>query len=388
MGTPGYMAPEQVRDSAGVDRRTDIFALASILYEMLSGKKAFADHLGRLDLASTIDVVPRPLSQIVPTLEPRVSDAIAKALSRDREDRFPDCRAFAAALGIDMQAALDPDRGGPSLSLDPRSFPPPTGAPRTGPKPGGPTLEPRTNDSQAESTLFTDGGTPAPAPERRRSPWVALAAVAAGVALLGLLGAGVIGVVLATRGTAPDEAPAETVSTDPPPLVAPPPATATIPPPVPTIAAPSPSAEVRVDAPRPPPSSVAQEPAPAPVPSPVETNDAVALVEPEPAPPPTPAPVDVMARLGGRWSGKADGRPFELRFLSADHQDVEAEAVFFAGSTSRNVLLVGTFDPASGLLSLRSRDGNVSFTGQWSASGLTGSYAMGGKKSLPWSVSR
>ncbi len=394
MGTPGYMAPEQVRDSSGVDRRTDIFALASILYEMLSGRKAFADTLGRLDVASTIDIVPRALTEVVPAIDPRVSDAIAKALARDREDRFPDCRAFAAALGIEMQPWLDPkaERAGPELSLDPRSFPPPTGNPRTGPKPGGPTLAPPTSSSQAESTLFEDAvrvdglrsaEALAPPPARRppRAAWIVLAAAVAGGAML-LVAAGIAGVVFVTRSGEPEIAPPPQIAIAPeqpaplPASVAPVPAPAPVP------------ALVRSPVPAPAPSAV---PVPAPVAgasSPGSTNDAVALIEPEPAPPVAPAPVDMMARIGGRWSGKADGRPFELRILSADPQAVKAEAVFFAGSTSRKELLSGTFDPSKGLLALKSRDGQVSFAGQLTGGGLTGSYAMGGKKSLPWSVTR
>jgi hypothetical protein len=95
-----------------------------------------------------------------------------------------------------------------------------------------------------------------------------------------------------------------------------------------------------------------------------------------------------MSSLGGRWTGKADGRPFELRFVSADARAVQAEAVLLAGTSTRNELLLGTFDPTTGLLSLASRDGSVRFVGTLRGSTLSGTYAMGKGKSLPWSVSR
>ena len=50
MGTPAYMAPEQIRSTKDVDQRADIFSLGTILYELLTGHRAFrAEHTGPIE---------------------------------------------------------------------------------------------------------------------------------------------------------------------------------------------------------------------------------------------------------------------------------------------------------------------------------------------------
>ncbi|MCP4807171.1 MAG: serine/threonine protein kinase [Proteobacteria bacterium] len=100
MGPPGYMAPEQVRDSATVDARADVFALGAILYEMISGRRAF----GSGDLLTTLNRTAKgeftPLSELDPDCPFELDFAIRTALSVDPEDRFPDCQRFARALDL------------------------------------------------------------------------------------------------------------------------------------------------------------------------------------------------------------------------------------------------------------------------------------------------
>jgi serine/threonine-protein kinase len=97
MGTPAYMSPEQVQGQA-VDGRADQFSLAVIAYEVLTGEKPFvADYLPTL-LYKIVREDPVPPHRLNPTLGPAIEEALKKALSKDPEQRFPDCAAFASAL--------------------------------------------------------------------------------------------------------------------------------------------------------------------------------------------------------------------------------------------------------------------------------------------------
>ncbi len=94
MGTPAYMAPEQIRDSAAVDERADVFSLGAILYELVTGAMAF-------DGADTLDIFERvargrydPVEERAPDAPERMKLAIRKALQVERDER----PAHAAAL--------------------------------------------------------------------------------------------------------------------------------------------------------------------------------------------------------------------------------------------------------------------------------------------------
>jgi len=96
MGTPAYMSPEQALGQvAKIDARTDQFALAAVLYEMLAGKGAFHQPG---------DVVYAILERVVhgspePLKDPHVNRAVMHALSKKPEDRFLSLREFLAAVG-------------------------------------------------------------------------------------------------------------------------------------------------------------------------------------------------------------------------------------------------------------------------------------------------
>jgi len=100
MGTPSYMAPEQIRDAKRVDKRGDIFALGSILYELCTGQRAFGgdDILAQLAAVAAGDHVPP--RQLAPDLPDAVVDVIEHCLQVDREDRMPSCDALLQALPV------------------------------------------------------------------------------------------------------------------------------------------------------------------------------------------------------------------------------------------------------------------------------------------------
>ncbi|MEZ0227961.1 MAG: serine/threonine-protein kinase, partial [Planctomycetota bacterium] len=97
-GTAGYMAREQMLDARSADASADVFALGAILYECLAGEPAFvgATVIELVSLIEKGEVAPlRTRRADVPRW---LDDAVLRALSPERADRFPDGHAFAAAL--------------------------------------------------------------------------------------------------------------------------------------------------------------------------------------------------------------------------------------------------------------------------------------------------
>jgi serine/threonine-protein kinase len=95
MGTPPYMSPEQIA-AENVDERTDQFALAAILYEMVSGRMAFMREGDTADKMRH-----RVCHEEPPLLESyAVEPVVRRALSKRREDRYATVAEFMAALGI------------------------------------------------------------------------------------------------------------------------------------------------------------------------------------------------------------------------------------------------------------------------------------------------
>ena len=98
IGTPLYMAPEQRRGSEG-DERSDLYSLAVVLYEILSGAPPFAG-LDEVELLQAqIGKDPPPLVPRVAGVSPELEAAIMKALAKRPEQRYPSIRAFSDAIG-------------------------------------------------------------------------------------------------------------------------------------------------------------------------------------------------------------------------------------------------------------------------------------------------
>lgn len=97
-GTAGYMAPEQIRIGSPLGPRADQFALAAILYELLSGKKAFDGRSGPEILAQTATAEPRPLSEVATWIPDVFDPVLSRALAKDPAERYSGMAAFAWAL--------------------------------------------------------------------------------------------------------------------------------------------------------------------------------------------------------------------------------------------------------------------------------------------------
>jgi Tol biopolymer transport system component len=113
VGTVGYMSPEQVR-AERVDHRSDIFSLGVILYEMLSGKRAFRGASAIETLNAILKEDPPELSELNSQINPALERVVMHCLEKSPEQRFQSARDVAFALealsgltsGRTMTAAL------------------------------------------------------------------------------------------------------------------------------------------------------------------------------------------------------------------------------------------------------------------------------------------
>ena len=94
-GTPGYMAPEQLRGDP-VDARTDVFAVGAVVHEMLSGRAAFPGSSGQERLAAVLSRDPDPIA--VPGVSPGLGAILTRAMKREATERYPDASSFLADL--------------------------------------------------------------------------------------------------------------------------------------------------------------------------------------------------------------------------------------------------------------------------------------------------
>jgi serine/threonine protein kinase len=97
VGTPAYMAPEQV-ELKGVDARTDVYALGLLLYEMVTGSKAFEGDSPIAVAVKQLREIPTPPREIVPSLPAYAEAVILKCVQKDPRERFQSMDELAAAL--------------------------------------------------------------------------------------------------------------------------------------------------------------------------------------------------------------------------------------------------------------------------------------------------
>ena len=101
IGTPAYMSPEQSAGESNVDGRSDLYSLASVLYEMLAGEPPFTGQTAAAIIAKRLGA-PTPQVRVIRQSVPEAVDrALQKALQRAPADRFDTVTAFARALRAD-----------------------------------------------------------------------------------------------------------------------------------------------------------------------------------------------------------------------------------------------------------------------------------------------
>lgn len=106
MGSPLYMSPEQLASAKDVDPRTDIWAIGTVLYELLSGRVPFeADTMPQL-CTLILHTEPPPLRSIRPEVPEALEQTISRCLRKARAERYANVAALAADL-----AAFSPDAG-------------------------------------------------------------------------------------------------------------------------------------------------------------------------------------------------------------------------------------------------------------------------------------
>jgi Tol biopolymer transport system component len=104
LGTAGYMSPEQARGQA-VDKRTDIFAFGAILYEMLSGRRAFDGETAMDAVTAVLNDDPPELSAAERRIPPALTRIVDRCLKKNPAGRFQSASDLAFALeGVSQQS--------------------------------------------------------------------------------------------------------------------------------------------------------------------------------------------------------------------------------------------------------------------------------------------
>ncbi|HEU4409587.1 MAG TPA: protein kinase [Polyangiaceae bacterium] len=301
-GKLAYIAPEYL-SKGELDRRSDVYSAAVVLWEMLAGRRLFVGR-SELELMSRVlGLVVPPLVAVRPAAPPALAEAVKRGLSRDPDERFPDALSMARAIRDALPLAGNADVGAwvrslaaeslaaraDALARAQQAFPARGSAPPTS---GAPTSEATASDATAShrrpilsSIDLTVPSANAPSPSAPRSRMARRSLrVAAAIACTTLVG--LSWVVLWPRPMAPNAA---AVSLLTPPLASAPPADST------------PQAPAATGAPRPP-----QAPDVAPA------TPSASAPTPQPGQPPPPASVGAQLRHtppAGTTHNPADAAP-------------------------------------------------------------------------------
>jgi serine/threonine-protein kinase len=193
IGTPEYMSPEQV-NGEDLDPRSDIYSIGVILYQLLTRRLPFEDKSPIKLAMMQIESTPRPPSEVVPGVDPRLETIALRAMSKSRASRFGSAREMRgelrSAIGKDASNPLSAPMSGRAVS-----------SPRHVSQPGGESAEDAAALSKAATVLApihvvstrelvaTDTATiTQPSAKQvnaqKRNRWIAIGAIAVAVLLL------------------------------------------------------------------------------------------------------------------------------------------------------------------------------------------------------------
>jgi serine/threonine protein kinase len=171
VGTPAYMAPEQLAGDAAADHRIDIYALGLMAYELLYGKSPFAASTPQRVLAAVLTQEPTPLIEARPDGPAALSELVMRCLSKEPENRPANAREVLDSLDMFSTASGEirtmEHRVPRSQRITPNSVPrtTPTGMPITTETPLTVTPSSTTVPISAEQTAAGQPRTPTPQEE-------------------------------------------------------------------------------------------------------------------------------------------------------------------------------------------------------------------------------
>lgn len=99
VGTPGYMAPEQFHGDEPADARADVYALAMLGYEILTGRAPFAEYRGARLMVAHFTEMPRPAHEVNAEIPQPIAQLLERGMAKEPDQRFANAGDFREALG-------------------------------------------------------------------------------------------------------------------------------------------------------------------------------------------------------------------------------------------------------------------------------------------------